>query len=52
MTNGIGRKESLFAMFSKIRLCGDMKIFFVPSWDCWIWWFEFVLFIILSELTN
>jgi hypothetical protein len=29
MTNGIGRKESLFSMFSKIRLCGDMKIFFI-----------------------
>jgi hypothetical protein len=50
-TNENGRKGPLFPMFSRMGLCVILKISFSGQWDCWIWWSEFVFFIILSELT-
>ncbi len=45
-----GRKRSLFLMFSRIGLCVSLKIFLSGQWDCWIWCFEFIFIVILSEL--
>jgi len=46
-----GRKRSLYLMFSRIGLCVSLKIFLSGQWDCWIWCFEFLLVVTLSELT-
>ncbi len=48
--NGNGRKGTLFSMFSRIGLCVKARrSSFQGQWDCWIWLFEFVFSIILSE---
>jgi hypothetical protein len=45
------RKGLFIFNFEQNRVVCSIKIFFSGQWDCWIWCFEFVFLIILSELT-